>query len=73
MKHTTPTTAIHGEEGSVRIVARVVSEPEIGMPKVVVDIGDVKGIPLTELQKIEDFATRVYDWRRTRFIERRGK
>lgn len=62
-----PTCAIHGEDSSVRVTARVVSEPEIGMPKIVIDMDGVKGIPLTEIHKLETFLTSVYDWRRLAF------
>ncbi len=66
---TTPTTALHGKDGSVRVVARVESVAPSGMPIVVIDIGDVKGIPLSEVHKFEEFLTRVYDWRRNGFME----
>lgn len=38
-----PVTVVHGEEGSLRVVARMVEIPESKFPKVVIDIGDVKG------------------------------
>ena len=34
-----PSTAIHGESGSIRVVARVVETT--GLPKVVIDFGEV--------------------------------
>lgn len=68
---TTPTTALHGKDGSVRVVARVERVAPSGMPVVVIDIGEVKGIPLSEIHKIEEFLTRVYDWRRNSFIDRK--
>lgn len=37
------------------------------MPKVVIDMDGVKGIPLTEIHKLETFLTSVYDWRRLAF------
>ena len=55
-----PSTAIHGESGSLRVVARVVETT--GLPKVVIDFGEVKGVPLGELHKLDDFTIRVYDW-----------
>ncbi len=68
-----PVTVVHGEEGSLRVVARMVEIPESKFPKVVIDIGDVKGVTLYELQKLEEFVMRVYDWRREHFIEERTK
>lgn len=59
-----PTCAIHGEDSSVRVTARVVGVSKVGMPKVVIDMDGVKGIPLTEIQT---FLTSVYDWRRLAF------
>lgn len=53
-----PTCAIHGEDSSVRVTARVVGVSKVGMPK---------GIPLTEIHKLETFLTSVYDWRRLAF------
>lgn len=64
-----PVTAVHGEEGSLRVVARVVEVPKTKFPKVVIDLGEAKGIPLSEFQKLEEFVMRVYDWRREHFIE----
>lgn len=68
-----PAVAVHGEEGSLRVTARVVEIPESKFPKVVIDLGDIKGVPLTEFQKLEEFFIRVYDWRRDHFIEERTK
>lgn len=68
-----PVAAVHGEEGSLRVVARVVEIPESKFPKVVIDLGDIKGVPLSEFQKLEEFVMRVYDWRRDHFIEERTK
>lgn len=62
-----PTCAIHGEDSSVRVTARVVGISKVGMPKVVIDMDGVKGIPLTEIHKLETFLTSVYDWRRLAF------
>lgn len=62
-----PTCAIHGEDSSVRVTARVVGVSKVGMPKVVIDMDVVKGIPLTEIHKLETFLTSVYDWRRLAF------
>lgn len=73
VKRPLPVAAVHGEEGSLRVVARVVDIPESKFPKVVIDLGDIKGIPLCEFQKLEDFFTRVYDWRRDHFIEERTR
>lgn len=68
-----PNCAIHGEDDSVRITARIVEVLPSGMPKVVIDFGDVKGVTLYELQKLEVFLMRVYDWRREYFVEGRTK
>lgn len=69
MKHITnryplPSCAIHGEEKSIRVTARMVGVSPAGMPRVVVDMGDLKGVPLAELHNFENFLTSVYDWRR---------
>ena len=62
-----PTCAIHGEDSSVRVTARVVGVSEVGMPEVVIDLDGVKGIPLTEIHKLETLLTSFYDWRRLAF------
>ena len=48
-------------------ITRVVGVSKVGMPEVVIDMDGVKGIPLTEIHKLETFLTSVYDWRRLAF------
>ena len=43
------------------------SIPFADLRQVVIDMDGVKGIPLTEIHKLETFLTSVYDWRRLAF------
>ena len=67
-----PSIALHGEKDSVKVSARVAGTSDSGMPIMVVDIGELKGVPLHQLHKLEGFLTFIYDWRREHFAGKLG-
>ncbi len=62
-----PVCALHGDEESLVVKPRVVKYEPGKFPEVVVDFGDVKGVTLSQLHKLEDLITRTYDYRRALF------